>query len=377
MTSRSAALLLALAGCSARATAPAKVAEGARLWAQYCALCHGAHAEGYVADNAPALASATFRETASDYFLKSAIERGRPGTAMAGYAQSLGGPLDPARVDALIAFLRDGGPEPRQLPYQPPGGNAANGASLFAARCATCHGTPERRGNAVHLANPVLLETATDAFLRDAVIRGRPGTRMEAWGTRLSATQVDDVIAHLRSLARPAPPAAPFSAPTPRPNSEPIPQAALQPQAPPQAGPAPQLAGPVVLNPHGRPPDFTLREDLYVPVAQAARAFDEKRRMIILDARPPPDFLRMHIPGAVSLPYYDLRSVDQLPNDGTWVIAYCACPHHLSGVVIDELRRRGFQHTAVLDEGIFVWQQAGHPMTVAEGQLPTPAPPPR
>ena len=57
-------------------------------------------------------------------------------------------------------------------------------------------------------------------------------------------------------------------------------------------------------------------------------------------------------------------------------MAYCACPHHLSGVVVEELRKRGYRHTAVLDEGIFAWQQKKYPVVVAPGAVPPPAPPP-
>ena len=57
-----------------------------------------------------------------------------------------------------------------------------------------------------------------------------------------------------------------------------------------------------------------------------------------------------------------------MPNDGTWVVAYCACPHHASGEVVDELRRRGYEHTAVLDEGILVWAQKGYPVEGASAE---------
>jgi cytochrome c oxidase cbb3-type subunit 3/ubiquinol-cytochrome c reductase cytochrome c subunit len=49
------------------------------------------------------------------------------------------------------------------------------------------------------------------------------------------------------------------------------------------------------------------------------------------------------------------------------VVAYCACPHHLSGVVVDELKKRGHQRALVLDEGINVWHQRGYPVVAAEG----------
>ena len=71
-----------------------------------------------------------------------------------------------------------------------------------------------------------------------------------------------------------------------------------------------------------------------------------------------------------------MKALDKLPNDGTWIIAYCACPHHASGVVFDELRRRGYKTSAVLDEGVFAWQHKGYPVVAAPGSLPIPAPPP-
>ena len=81
--------------------------------------------------------------------------------------------------------------------------------------------------------------------------------------------------------------------------------------------------------------------------------------------------------GAISTPYYNLRSLDDIPKDGTWVLAYCACPHHVSGIVVEELRKRGYPHTAVIDEGVFAWQQKGYPMFTAPGVAAPAAPPPR
>ena len=99
---------------------------------------------------------------------------------------------------------------------------------------------------------------------------------------------------------------------------------------------------PIVINPGGAQASFTLREDRYVSVADLAKAYEEKRRLVIVDARTPSDFLRLHITGAISIPYFDMRGIDHVPNDGTWVVAYCACPHHVSGIVMEELRKRGY-----------------------------------
>jgi cytochrome c oxidase cbb3-type subunit 3/ubiquinol-cytochrome c reductase cytochrome c subunit len=348
--------VLASAGCGRRA--PAAVQRGRDVYAQLCATCHGASGEGYVADNAPSLRNPNFLASASDAYLNAAITRGRPGTAMGAYGRALGGPLPPEDVNAVVAYLLAGGPRRLQLPSDRVAGDATRGQPLYQNLCSRCHGTRTQRASAVHLANPILLQTASDAFLRFAVVEGRLPTAMVAWKGQLSLLQIDDVVAYVRSLEEP-------------PGIPAVP--------PPPAAPGPPAAprtGPIVLNPRGRAPAFTLKEDRFVSIDQVKKALDEKRRVVITDARTPSDWLNLHIKGAISTPYYDARSLDDIPNDGTWVLAYCACPHHVSGEVVDALRKRGYQHAAVIDEGIFAWQQKGYPVVMAPGMRPPPTPPP-
>jgi cytochrome c oxidase cbb3-type subunit 3/ubiquinol-cytochrome c reductase cytochrome c subunit len=344
------ALAAALPAASA---VPAAHADGQQLYARYCATCHGKGGDGYAADNAPSLRTTTFMASATDDFIRDGITRGRPGTAMAAYGRALGGPLGPDEVNALIAFLRKGAP-PRVVLPPARKGDAKSGKAFYDTMCVKCHGTPTQRATAVHLANPVLLATASDAYLRYAVAEGRFPTPMVAWKQTLPARQIDDLVAYVRSLA--PPPGAPVAA----------------------AAPAPPVIprGQIVLNPKGNAPAFTLKENLYVGIDQVAQALKEKRRLIITDARAPSDWTSLHITGAISTPYYDKTSLDDLPNDGTWVLAYCACPHHVSGEVVEELRKRGYKHTAVIDEGVFAWQQKGYPVVMAPNTPPPPAPPP-
>jgi cytochrome c oxidase cbb3-type subunit 3/ubiquinol-cytochrome c reductase cytochrome c subunit len=103
-------------------------------------------------------------------------------------------------------------------------------------------------------------------------------------------------------------------------------------------------------------------------------ALDQKHRLIIIDARTPSDWTRFHIAGAVSIPYYDMKRLDEMPKDGTWAIAYCTCPHKLSGIMVDELRKRGYKHAAILDEGILEWQSRGYPLVAASGLRAPPKP---
>lgn len=331
---------------------------GKPLYLTLCAPCHGVERTGYAADHAPSLVSSTFLESASESFLRRSIVFGRPGTSMAAYGKQRGGPLESATVDRLVGFLREGAPPIQPLPPVV-GGDAATGAVIYARTCFVCHGDATTRGEAVSLANPQLLASASDELLRYAVARGRPGTKMEAFAGKLTDAELDSVVRYVRTLGGGGP--------------EPV---ALLPE--------PTGKEPPVLNPAGASPRFTLRADRcppplsgqasackpdprFVSVDQVAKAFAARQRMVIVDARPPSDWRRVHLAGAVSIPYHDLKRLDELPRDGTWIIAYCACPHHLSGIVVDELRKRGFRHAVVLDEGINEWHRRGLPVTAAEG----------
>jgi cytochrome c oxidase cbb3-type subunit III len=335
---------------------------GKPLYLALCAPCHAADGTGYAADNAPSLVNPTFLESATDEFLRRSIILGRPGTSMAGYGRVLGGPLDDAGVDRLVAFLREQGPAARPLaPTRP--GDVALGAAIYARQCASCHGDGKTRGEATMLANPQFQAAASDAFVRHAIVHGRPGTKMEAFAGKLDDAEIDGVVSYVRTLGR----GAPAVSLLPEPGAE-----------------------PVVVHPSGKQPSFKLRaapcppaapgpaarctpDPRFVSVDDVAKAFAAKQRMVLIDARPPSDWRRVHIAGAVSIPYHDMKRLDEVPRDGTWAIAYCACPHHLSGIVVDELRRRGYRNVAVLDEGINEWQRRGYPVVAAEGVSVPPA----
>jgi cytochrome c oxidase cbb3-type subunit III len=315
---------------------------GKKQWLMYCALCHGAEGKGYAADNAPSMVNPTFLASADDDFLKNGIELGRPGTAMAPYGKAQGGPLAPADTAAIISYIRLMGGNIAAAKLPKPGvGNADSGAKLYEANCKRCHGDEKVRGPNIHLANQALLASASDSFLLHALREGRPGTPMEAFATKFTAQQQDDLIAYIRRWQ----------------SKTPVPTVAYA---------APTGTEAVVLNPKGGAPTFKLKDDRFVAADDVLAAFKAKKKMILIDARPPSEWSRGHIPGAIAVAYYDTKTLDRVPNDGTWVLAYCACPHHASGMVVDELRKRGFKNTAVIDEGILVWKQRGYPIATAE-----------
>ena len=317
---------------------------GKEIYTALCVPCHGADLRGYKADNAPSLNTATFLESATDPYLAASISTGRPGTSMAAYGQALGGPLDDAAVTRLVEYLRAQGPKAKVLDAVK-AGDAKAGEAIYTKLCVTCHGDKSSRKDALHLANPMWISQAPDAFIRYAIVNGRPGTKMIAWNTTLTDTDIDNVVSFIRTFGYKEGDAT---------------EARL---------PAPTGKEPLVLNPKGKDPGFKLNEDRFVSVDAANKALKAGAKMIIIDARPPSDWMRVHIKGAVSIPYHDMARLSEIPKD-VWVLTYCACPHHLSGIVFDELRKQGHTKSAVLDEGINDWHKKGYPVVAADGVKP-------
>lgn len=316
--------------------------NAAGMYEKYCALCHGKDREGYAADNAPSLRSKSLLATSkSTNFMRYTIQYGRNGTAMAGYMNSQGGPMEYIEIELLLQWLYEMSEveEPIKLSREPVVGDIDLGAEIYDKNCTTCHGKDGEGVSAPALGNPMLLATATDEFLKYAISEGRDGTPMIAFKDSLSEEEINGVTAFLRTRASgwDIPEADTVSVPTP---------------------------DQYVLNPTSQAPSFDLRKDLYVPAEQVYKALQDSARMIILDARSEVAWRQTHIPGSVPVPYYEDPEVfvKNIPNDSTWIVAYCACPHAASGRVVNTLKRYGYKNTAIIDEGILVWAQMGYPV---------------
>ncbi|MDN3204417.1 c-type cytochrome [Algoriphagus sediminis] len=318
------------------------IEHASQLYVKYCALCHGENREGYTADNAPSLRSKSLLGTSKGTnFMRYTIQFGRANTAMGGYYDSHGGPLEYIEIELLLEYLNQmaGVKERIELSREPVMGNIENGSILYSQHCAACHGNKGEGISAPALANPMLLATATDHFLRYAIAEGRDGTPMMAFKDSLKSNEIDDLTTFLRSRAS--------GWDIPMPESVTVPTAEQ-----------------LILNPENEAPDFELREGKFVAAEQVNRALEEGKRMIILDARSEVAWRQMHIPGAAPVPYYAEPDefIHDIPNDGTQIVIYCACPHAASERVLNTLRRYGYENTAIIDEGILVWAQMGFPV---------------
>jgi cbb3-type cytochrome c oxidase subunit III len=85
---------------------------------------------------------------------------------------------------------------------------ASDGATIYGAFCAGCHGADGQGRRAPGLtafpsiANPDFLSLVTDEFLEQSITRGRPGRRMPGWlkDGGLQPREIRAVAAHLRTL---------------------------------------------------------------------------------------------------------------------------------------------------------------------------------
>jgi len=310
--------------------------DGPALYAKYCGLCHGDVGEGYKADQANALNNPEFLSIASDAFLRDSIIKGRPGTPMSAWGESYAGPLSDGDVNRLVYHIRDWQTEPDvDVSEVTVEGEIDRGELIYSVHCQDCHGVEGGGGTHMTLNNPEFLAIASDGFLRHSISEGRSNTVMKAYGDVFTPQQIDDLVVLIRSWQ---------VAPTTRTVIKPVFDEEN-----------------IILNPGGADPVF--EEGRFVSVADFKAALDQNASMVIIDARPPSDYVQGHIPGAISVPFYDVESaLGFLPED-VWIVAYCACPHAESSAAADVLEDNGYTQVKVLDEGYTHWVEQGYSVT--------------
>ena len=192
-------------------------ADGARLYAHYCAACHGERGRGGI--GLP-LSLPSFLAGVDDSYLRQTIRLGRPGRIMPAFARLQGN-----QIDALVRYIRHwSGNRPVTLAAAGKPGNAVRGGMLFTAHCATCHGANGVGGEgtgvtlsrprsqpimAPALDNPGFLASASNRVIRTALVRGRAGTPMRSVLKQgLSERDIDDLVAYVRSFQDQPPPLA-------------------------------------------------------------------------------------------------------------------------------------------------------------------------
>jgi mono/diheme cytochrome c family protein len=185
------------------------VAAGLQVYATECVACHGANGEGTTL--APVLNSQEVRDRLTDADFTRTIEQGVPGTLMASWRNALTSDEIASVVvmlrrwdelDAAGVLLPTITPEPIEITPE----LIAQGEWLFNITCSQCHGTNGYGTNiAPALNNQTFLSETSDGAIKQIISMGVPDTVMPAWGGWLSETDINSLVAYLRSLEPTAP----------------------------------------------------------------------------------------------------------------------------------------------------------------------------
>lgn len=187
------------------------LSSGLVLYAENCVACHNVNGEGTTL--APALNTSGFRAQTPDEQIQRTIAQGVSGTLMAGWERA----LTSGEIDTLVVFLREWDtlnqaqvvlPAIAAAPAVPPSPELiAEGAQLYSVLCKQCHGSSgQGTPLAPALNNQTFLDTTPDAAIQQIIAMGVNGTRMPAWGGRLTEADIDAITAYLRSWQPTAPP---------------------------------------------------------------------------------------------------------------------------------------------------------------------------
>jgi cbb3-type cytochrome c oxidase subunit I len=179
--------------------------NGAQLWRDNCAGCHGAEGRGdgpaaeWLSPRPANLAAHRY----SRAYLVNVMWNGLSGTAMPAWRDQ-----PPERLAALIDMV-DGFSIDTEGPSANPGA-LAEGAAVYAAHCTQCHGA-EGRGDGFaanafrRAAVDFTTQRPTPELGLDVLRNGVPGTPMAGWSDRLTGAQMQAVVSHIRSLYKAAP----------------------------------------------------------------------------------------------------------------------------------------------------------------------------
>jgi mono/diheme cytochrome c family protein len=181
--------------------------EAERLFLQNCSSCHGNLGEGgpnpgRTGDIIAPISTAEYLATRDDATLRAIISQGQPNFGMSPFADTFGGPLNSEQVDLLVAYLRawEVSPPvelPPDVPTAPDSGEDA--AGVFVALCSQCHGA-SGEGGVGPAFDSAWQASNSDQQIFDATNLGHPATAMIAWGEILTSQQIEDLVAHIRTL---------------------------------------------------------------------------------------------------------------------------------------------------------------------------------
>lgn len=199
--------------------------QGGNLYAENCAVCHGADGQGRVG----VTLAKDWPSIRPDLRVRTVIENGVSGSPMPAWSQVKGGPLSSEEIDSLVCYIlswQSGAPPviyptpsamQRPVLTPPPGvsGDPNAGAISYDQNCAMCHGLNGEGRVGATLAKD-WPSIRPDLAVKATIERGIQGSAMPAWsqanGGPLSEAEINNIVAYILTWSTPANP--PTLAPT-------------------------------------------------------------------------------------------------------------------------------------------------------------------
>jgi mono/diheme cytochrome c family protein len=119
---------------------------GQAAFVEQCSTCHGEFGEGGLNPSRPGsiippISSQGFLADFTDDTLFNIVSNGLSDRGMAAFSQRNGGPLDDAKIELIVSYIRHWETNPPVVAeYVPPPPSEPNGEALFTTVCAPCHG---------------------------------------------------------------------------------------------------------------------------------------------------------------------------------------------------------------------------------------------
>lgn len=109
-----------------------------------------------------------------------------------------------------------------------------------------------------------------------------------------------------------------------------------------------------------------IRDGLLIVSPNRVREWQESgQEFSLIDARDAVQYSREHIPGAINVPYVEIRAGGLLPPREQRVVVYCSsetCP--ISQYAYEALERLGYEEIYDMRAGLQGWKDAGLPTVV-------------
>jgi ubiquinol-cytochrome c reductase cytochrome c subunit len=203
---------LACAGTAAAASPPSLIQKGKSLYGRYCLSCHGMNGSGVAPGRligagpgrdqqqqkavAPSLRGVG--ALAADFYIRTGY---MPLQKLGLQPRRSRSPLNPAEMDALIAYVASLGKGPPIPSPRPARGNVSQGLHLFTDHCAGCHQVVAE-GGYVTGAVPPPIEDDDPVQIAEAVRIG-PFVMPRFSEKAISNKELDSIIAYVQYAKHP------------------------------------------------------------------------------------------------------------------------------------------------------------------------------